>query len=218
MQEAAVPQRQHLLAAFALFSFFANPNLSAAPQSHRAAHEGHVLTHGVPVRGEGTGGLLQLFYLLVNAAMLASLLLPMGKSLYTHLRGASAGAAATVIITSEKQAVALPTLTSEADAGADLSLSSISGDDEPATGTPGCTAPVQHLACILEGVFTFFVTIIFYVIYYFNSRIMQTRLPSQRICAQHWLCIAVYQLFIFFFSLLFFLAFVVLSVLYFFVL
>ncbi|KAJ7863386.1 hypothetical protein B0H13DRAFT_1093978 [Mycena leptocephala] len=192
MPEAAVPQRQHLLAAFALFSFFANPNLSAAPQSHHAAHEGHVLTYGVPVRGEGTLGLLPLFYLLVNAAMLASLLLPVGKSVYTHLRGASAVAAATVITTSEKQAVSPPTPTSEADAGSDLSLSSISGDDEPAA-----------VACILEGVFPFLVTIIFYVIYYFNSRIMQTRLP-QRVCAQHWLCVTVYKLYIFLFLSSFF--------------
>jgi hypothetical protein len=118
----------------------------------------------------------------------------------------------------EKQAVSPPTLTSEADAGSDLSLSSISGDDEPATGTPGCTAPVQHLACILEGVFTFFVTILLSVIYYFNSRIMQTRLPSQRVCAQHWLCVTVYKLYIFFLSLFFFLAFVLLSILYCFVL
>jgi hypothetical protein len=153
MQEAAVPQRQYLLGAFALFSFFANANVSAPP-AHHAAHEGHVLTHVVPVR-EGTIGLLQIFHLLVSAAVLLSVLLPIGKSVYAHLRPS---APVVVALTTEKpaQAAPPPTPTSEDDddtddADTELSLSSVSGDDEPATPAPHLSAAE---ACILDGTFS----------------------------------------------------------------
>ncbi|KAJ6571887.1 hypothetical protein B0H19DRAFT_1131768 [Mycena capillaripes] len=155
------PQRQYLLGAFALFSFFANTNLSG-PQTQTAhhGHEGHVLTH-TPVRAEGVG-LLQMFHLLVSVAVLASVLLPIGKSVYAHLRGASSSSSKkpSPVVVLEKQAPSSPRTptsedddTSDADADTDLSLSSISGDDEPAT-APSCSAPAPHLAaaeaCILD--------------------------------------------------------------------
>ncbi|KAJ7825229.1 hypothetical protein B0H14DRAFT_3468718 [Mycena olivaceomarginata] len=123
MQEAAPQQRQYLLGVFALFSFFANANVSGSP-AHRA-HEGHVLTRVVPVRIEDTIGLLQAFHLLVSAAMFASVLLPIGKSVYSHLRR---GASAVVVTIPERQAAPPPTPTSGDDDDTELLLSSISGD------------------------------------------------------------------------------------------
>ncbi|KAJ7864216.1 hypothetical protein B0H14DRAFT_2736465 [Mycena olivaceomarginata] len=123
MQEAAPQQRQYLLGVFALFSFFANANVSGPPAHH--AHEGHVLTRIVPVRIEDTIGLLQAFHLLVSAAMFASVLLPIGKSIYSHLRR---GASAVVVAIPEKQAAPPPTPTSGDDDDTELLLSSISGD------------------------------------------------------------------------------------------
>ncbi|KAJ7668988.1 hypothetical protein B0H17DRAFT_1142262 [Mycena rosella] len=144
MQEP--PQRQYLLGAFALFSFFANANVSGPPPAAHHAHEGHVLTR-VPVRAEGMG-LLQAFHLLASIAVLASVLLPLGKSVYARLRAPPAVVVAPVV--PEKAAAPPPTPISDdddTDGDMDLSLSSTSSDDEPA-------APAPHLAaaeaCILN--------------------------------------------------------------------
>ncbi|KAJ7484601.1 hypothetical protein FB451DRAFT_1436539 [Mycena latifolia] len=148
MQEVA-PQRQYLLGAFALFSFFANANVNMTPPPAHHTHEGHVLTR-VPVRVESIG-LLQAFHLLASIAVLTSVLLPLGKSVYARLRAVPA--AKTVVVAPEKAAVPPPTPVSDdddTDADTDLSLSSTSSDEEPTTPTP---APhlVAAEACILDG-------------------------------------------------------------------
>ncbi|KAF8190012.1 hypothetical protein K438DRAFT_1935955 [Mycena galopus ATCC 62051] len=172
-QEPHTHQRQYLLGAFALFSFFANANISGPQtqtqtQTHHA-HEGHVLTPRV-VTVEGGLGLLQMFHLLVSAAVLASVLLPLGQSLYARVWPRPAATiqpvAVDVDVLTEKHAAAPQTPTSEdesSDADTDLSQStaSISGDDEPAspTAATACAASVlpanPHLEeaekCILDG-------------------------------------------------------------------
>ncbi|KAJ7442548.1 hypothetical protein B0H11DRAFT_2292054 [Mycena galericulata] len=146
-------QRQYLLGAFALFSFFANTgNVSVAPVHH--AHEGHVLTR-VPVAVEGMG-MLQMFHLLVSIAVLASVLLPLGKSVYSRLRGTKVPVVATVVV-ADKTPAAPPTPTSEdddTDVDTELSLSSTSGnDDEPATlsAVPAAPDHAAAEACILNA-------------------------------------------------------------------
>ncbi|KAJ7190919.1 hypothetical protein GGX14DRAFT_482126 [Mycena pura] len=137
MQEP--PKRQYLLSAFALFSFFANANVSVVAPAHHA-HEGHVLTRA-PVRVESVG-LLQIFHFLVSVAVLASVLLPVGKSLYSRLRGSASVPSGKVA-----QASLSPSSEDETDADTDFSLSS----DEAAT-TPVCAAPYLAAAeaCILD--------------------------------------------------------------------
>ncbi|KAJ7715732.1 hypothetical protein B0H16DRAFT_1741697 [Mycena metata] len=86
--------RQYLLGAFALFSFFANANVSSpSPQSAPHVHEGHVLTpvgiaskvyeggSGVTV---GSMGLLQAFHLLASAAVLVSVVWPVGRGVWAR--------------------------------------------------------------------------------------------------------------------------------------
>ncbi|KAF7348452.1 BHLH domain-containing protein [Mycena venus] len=180
-QEAPHGQRQYLLGAFALFSFFANANVSTPPQTHHA-HEGHVLTPRVPVPGSGASlSLLQVFHLLVSAAVLASVLLPIGQSLYARFKGPTTPAPVVVVaLPTEKPAASPPpTPTSEddeTDADTDLSLStaSISGDDEPATAISTCSASAPHLAaaeaCILDGGFRFFLTKCSFELIFFSSQ------------------------------------------------
>ncbi|KAJ7749274.1 hypothetical protein DFH07DRAFT_556250, partial [Mycena maculata] len=137
------PQRQYLLGAFALFSFFANTNTgngSGAPPPHHA-HQGHVLTH-VPVRAEGVA-LLQTFHMLVSVAVLASVLLPVGKSVYSRVRGVMPVAVVEKV---------MPAPTSEdddTDADTELSLSSTSSDDDSMMPVPAHRAAAE--ACILDG-------------------------------------------------------------------
>ncbi|KAJ6499511.1 hypothetical protein C8R47DRAFT_291778 [Mycena vitilis] len=167
-QEAPHPhahgQRQYLLGAFALFSFFANANVSQTPPARHAPHEGHVLSHvTVPVRVESIG-LLQAFHLLVSVAVLASVLLPIGRSVYVHLRRSASSSTIPGPTTAEKQAAGPPlTPTSEdgyddAETDTDLSrsVSSISSDDEPATPrAASCRTSHPHRAaaeaCILDA-------------------------------------------------------------------
>ncbi|KAJ7637038.1 hypothetical protein FB45DRAFT_454025 [Roridomyces roridus] len=80
--QAQNSQRQYLLGAFALFSFFAN---NSVPTAQHHAHEGHVLSR-VPI-GVESMGLLQIFHLLVSIAVLASIVLPLGKSVLGRFRG-----------------------------------------------------------------------------------------------------------------------------------
>ncbi|KAJ7743193.1 hypothetical protein B0H16DRAFT_1463831 [Mycena metata] len=89
--------RQYLLGAFALFSFFANANVSSpSPSSYSQsthAHEGHVLTPvGVGIAGKVYGlegavggmGLLQAFHLLASAAVLVSVVWPVGRGVWAR--------------------------------------------------------------------------------------------------------------------------------------
>ncbi|KAJ7698877.1 hypothetical protein B0H16DRAFT_1836989 [Mycena metata] len=88
-QDLTGTPRQYLLGAFALFSFFANANVSSPssspPPQHQ--HEGHVLTPvgiaGKVYEGGGGGvggmGLLQAFHLLASAAVLVSVVWPVGR-------------------------------------------------------------------------------------------------------------------------------------------
>ncbi|KAF7336058.1 BHLH domain-containing protein [Mycena sanguinolenta] len=131
------------------------------PQAHHA-HEGHVLTHVVPVPAPSLG-LLQIFHLLVSIAVLASVLLPIGRSVYSYARGNFTSKAPVVAVLVEKEEVPPPTPTSEdesSDGDTDLSRStaSISGDDEPATPTSVCSASASAQAaaeaCILDAATT----------------------------------------------------------------
>ncbi|KAF7326386.1 BHLH domain-containing protein [Mycena venus] len=140
-QEVPHGQRQYLLGAFALFSFFANANVSTPPQTHHA-HEGHVLTPRVPVPGSGANlSLLQVFHLLVSAAVLASVLLPIGQSLYARFKGPTTPAPVVVVALPTEKTAASPPPTP-------------TGDDEPATAISTCSASAPHLAaaeaCILD--------------------------------------------------------------------
>ncbi|KAJ6486697.1 hypothetical protein C8R45DRAFT_902713 [Mycena sanguinolenta] len=160
-------QRQYLLGAFALFSFFANANVSVVPPQAHHAHEGHVLSHAVPVSAPSLG-LVQIFHLLVSIAVLASVLLPVGRSLYSYARGNFTSKATAVAVPAEKQEVPPPTPTSEEDESSDgdtdlsRSTASISGDDEPTTPTFVCSASASAQlaaaaaaeACILDGATT----------------------------------------------------------------
>jgi len=71
--------QQYLLAAFAFFSFFNSPlATSSAPYSHPHEHTGSVLNHavvGTPA-GYGWSDLIQVFHLLVSAALFFSIVVP----------------------------------------------------------------------------------------------------------------------------------------------
>ncbi|KAF7336053.1 BHLH domain-containing protein [Mycena sanguinolenta] len=92
-------------------------------------------------------GLLQIFHLLVSIAVLASVLLPIGRSVYSYGRGNFTSKAPVFTVPAEKQEVPPPTPTSEdesSDGDTNLSRSrstaSINGDDEHATPTSVCSA------------------------------------------------------------------------------
>ncbi|KAJ7166491.1 hypothetical protein C8R43DRAFT_1232486 [Mycena crocata] len=168
------PQRQYLLGAFALFSFFANANVSTPSSSSSHHHEGHVLTRVPLPRAEGLG-LLQMFHLLVSAAVLASVLLPLGRSIYGRLRASSPAAgpvkigpantapvAVTEKETETESAPPSPTSSEEidddTDADTELSRSSMSsGDDEYVYSTrdepfsAGTSTRDEAEACILDA-------------------------------------------------------------------
>ncbi|KAJ7176474.1 hypothetical protein C8R46DRAFT_1188344 [Mycena filopes] len=101
--------RQYLLGAFALFSVFANANVSSAPyaQSHPHAHEGHVLTPlaSTPLAGGVGGGsmsMLQAFHLLASAAVLVSVVWPLGGGVWGRFSAAPHATTAAATATLEK--------------------------------------------------------------------------------------------------------------------
>ncbi|KAF7291849.1 BHLH domain-containing protein [Mycena indigotica] len=139
------PHRQYLLGVFALFSFFANANVSAPPSPHNHTHQGHVLNQLPPP--SQTFGLLQLFHLLVSIVVLASILIPLSRSAYLRLRLRSAN---TVIVPVTEKAPPSPAPSDETDtdeAGTELSLSSMSGD-ETVLAPSGIALDAE--ACILD--------------------------------------------------------------------
>ncbi|KAF8127355.1 hypothetical protein K438DRAFT_2000831 [Mycena galopus ATCC 62051] len=172
-QELHTHRRQYLLGAFALFSFFANANVSGLQthtQTHHV-HEGHVLTPRV-VAVEGGLGLLQMFHLLVSAAVLVSMLLPLGQNMYAHVWPRLAATLKPVVVDvdvdvlTEKHAAVLQTPTledksSDADTYLSQLTGSISGDDESASPTVATACAVSVLPvnpnleeaekCILDG-------------------------------------------------------------------
>ncbi|KAJ7054363.1 hypothetical protein C8F01DRAFT_1063722 [Mycena amicta] len=146
MKQEPQQQRQYLLGAFALFSFFANANVSTSSPHQHHAHEGHVLTR-LPPRVESIG-LLQLFHLFVSVAVLASVILPLGKSFYTRVWAEKVPAVVVV-----EKVPASPVSSDDSDdtdeADTDLSLSSISSDDTLSVFLPSM-ASAEAEACILN--------------------------------------------------------------------
>ncbi|KAJ7070326.1 hypothetical protein B0H15DRAFT_118618 [Mycena belliarum] len=151
------PPQQYLLAAFALFSFFANANVSAPPPAHAGHHAGHVLTRAGPAPVQGLS-LVQAFHLLASAAVLASVLVPLGKSVYGRLRAAPAAAASSTVAPAariEKSTALVATDDSASDTESDLSFSrsstSFSSDDEPLPLSALRPAQAEAEACILDA-------------------------------------------------------------------
>ncbi|KAJ6590454.1 hypothetical protein DFH09DRAFT_205623, partial [Mycena vulgaris] len=144
-------QEQYLLGAFALFSFFANvPTNVSVPHGQAQHHEGHVLT---PVRAVGGMGLMQAFHLLASAAVLVSVLLPLGKGVYARLRGPAVALEKEKIKTAPVPPPAEDDDT-DADADTELSLSSASMTSSSAGDEPvhhaAAEAEAEAEACILD--------------------------------------------------------------------
>ncbi|KAJ7803547.1 hypothetical protein B0H13DRAFT_2388953 [Mycena leptocephala] len=165
-------QRHYLLGTFARSSPSSPTRTSAPPpHTHHEAHTRHVLAPAVPVCAEIS--LLQMFHLLVSAAVLLSVLLPLGKSVYAHLRPTPVPTAV-VLPTAEKLTQQQQTpaeddstdSTDDADVDTELSLSSVSGDDEPAA--PAATARAMALAPHLSAA---------------EACILDESTPSPRACA-----------------------------------
>ncbi|KAF7318201.1 BHLH domain-containing protein [Mycena chlorophos] len=139
-------QRQYLLGAFALFSFFAN----APSSSQHHAHEGHVLTRLQP--NVESISLLQLFHLLVSVAVLASVVLPLGKGVYSRLWSGKSQPVDLVLV---EKAPPSPVSSDDSDdtddVDTDLSLSSIGSDETLVTElTTSSPVTVEAEACILN--------------------------------------------------------------------
>ncbi|KAF7323753.1 BHLH domain-containing protein [Mycena kentingensis (nom. inval.)] len=145
-------QRQYLLGAFALFSFFANANIPTTA-THGHGHEGHVLTRLQPPAIESIG-LLQLFHLFVSVAVLASVAFPLAKGLYGRIAATKSSIPAVVRLQEKEPASPTPSQDSDdTDAETELSLSSVSGDETVMASsavlvTSGAAADAE--ACILD--------------------------------------------------------------------
>ncbi|KAJ7025547.1 hypothetical protein C8F04DRAFT_1400498 [Mycena alexandri] len=158
--------RQYLLGAFALFSFFANANVASPASS--TPHQGHVLTP-VGIAGKVYGvdtaggmGLLQAFHLLASAAVLVSVVWPVGRGMWGRYVAARAPTAPTA--RAEKPVVGETAASAEEEEGSETetersssSVGSVSEEDADADaseeeGQAQAQAQAQRAAeaCILD--------------------------------------------------------------------